>query len=191
MMIAFGGTFVSLSLSPTFRSVPTRCRRPQRMQRRRPPPSPSAPLIGGGARVGLGRRRSGRVGDRGPGAAAAAAAVSFVPRARRSRGDTSLAPLGTQNNHNRWWNHLNPAVKKGAFTDWEDAVIIKVRFSLDSCRGSEREKRPVARRPPRLNAPVSLSAYLPHSINLHRRTTSTATSGRVRFRASRHASLQE
>ena len=28
---------------------------------------------------------------------------------------------------NRWWNHLNPAVKKGAFSDWEDAVIIKVR----------------------------------------------------------------
>jgi hypothetical protein len=27
----------------------------------------------------------------------------------------------------RWWNHLNPEVKKGAFSDWEDAVIIKVR----------------------------------------------------------------
>jgi hypothetical protein len=26
----------------------------------------------------------------------------------------------------RWWNHLNPAVKKGAFSEWEDAVIIKV-----------------------------------------------------------------
>lgn len=25
----------------------------------------------------------------------------------------------------RWWNHLNPAVKKGAFSEWEDAVIIK------------------------------------------------------------------
>ncbi|WIA13427.1 hypothetical protein OEZ85_007007 [Tetradesmus obliquus] len=25
----------------------------------------------------------------------------------------------------RWWNHLNPAVKKGVFSDWEDAVIIK------------------------------------------------------------------
>eukprot|EP00882_Tetradesmus_deserticola_P001273 GHRQ01001376.1.p1 GENE.GHRQ01001376.1~~GHRQ01001376.1.p1 ORF type:complete len:403 (+),score=157.03 GHRQ01001376.1:240-1448(+) len=25
----------------------------------------------------------------------------------------------------RWWNHLNPAVKKGVFSDWEDAVILK------------------------------------------------------------------
>eukprot|EP00775_Hariotina_reticulata_P005340 gene5340-5577_t len=25
----------------------------------------------------------------------------------------------------RWWNHLNPEVKKGTFSDWEDAVIIK------------------------------------------------------------------
>lgn len=43
-----------------------------------------------------------------------------------------------QNTH-RWWNHLNPAVKKGAFSDWEDAVIIKVRgaapfFPLRSMR---------------------------------------------------------
>ena len=27
----------------------------------------------------------------------------------------------------RWWNHLSPQVKKGPFTDWEDAVIIRVR----------------------------------------------------------------
>ncbi len=26
----------------------------------------------------------------------------------------------------RWWNHLNPDVKKGPFSDWEDAVILKV-----------------------------------------------------------------
>lgn len=25
----------------------------------------------------------------------------------------------------RWWNHLNPQVRKGPFTDWEDAVIIR------------------------------------------------------------------
>jgi hypothetical protein len=31
----------------------------------------------------------------------------------------------------RWWNHLNPAVKKGAFSEWEDAVIIKVRHWVD------------------------------------------------------------
>ena len=28
---------------------------------------------------------------------------------------------------NSWWNHLNPAVKKGSFSEWEDAVIIKLR----------------------------------------------------------------
>jgi hypothetical protein len=27
----------------------------------------------------------------------------------------------------RWWNHLNPQVKKGPFTEWEDAVIVRVR----------------------------------------------------------------
>jgi hypothetical protein len=37
-----------------------------------------------------------------------------------------------------WWNHLNPAVKKGAFSDWEDAVIIKVRDKELSSLGGER-----------------------------------------------------
>lgn len=38
----------------------------------------------------------------------------------------------------RWWNHLNPAVKKGAFSEWEDAVIIKVgvtRRAAGQCVG--------------------------------------------------------
>ena len=30
----------------------------------------------------------------------------------------------------RWCNQLNPDVKKEAFGEWEDAVIIKVRESL-------------------------------------------------------------
>eukprot|EP00878_Enallax_costatus_P024890 GHUV01026584.1.p2 GENE.GHUV01026584.1~~GHUV01026584.1.p2 ORF type:complete len:129 (-),score=7.63 GHUV01026584.1:314-700(-) len=30
----------------------------------------------------------------------------------------------------RWWNHLNPEVKKGTFSDWEDAVIIKVSITV-------------------------------------------------------------
>jgi hypothetical protein len=54
-------------------------------------------------------------------------------------------PKSQKHTHNRWWNHLNPAVKKGAFTDWEDAVIIKVRgakFFLHAEAALDDDERP-------------------------------------------------
>lgn len=46
--------------------------------------------------------------------------VPFGPP--RSRQPGALNPDAAR----RWWNHLNPAVKKATFSDWEDAVILKV-----------------------------------------------------------------
>lgn len=51
----------------------------------------------------------------------------------------------------RWHNHLNPEVKKGTFSEWEDAVIIKVRRSPRP----RRRERP-ARAGPRLAAAATL-----------------------------------
>jgi hypothetical protein len=47
----------------------------------------------------------------------------------------------------RWWNHLNPAVKKGTFSEWEDAVIIKVGGRVSFCHMSYTSKSNASSQP--------------------------------------------
>jgi hypothetical protein len=99
-------------------------------------------------------------------------------------------PLHTTPN-NRWHNHLSPAVKKAPFSDYEDAVIIRVRFCvcffvLDCvcsavCRVRESNPLPTPSLP---NNPPTTTTRI-------RRTTCTATSGRVSTRRGRGGGVVE